>query len=66
MVSSSDFEKARAVAVDTSDHIATGLLYQNQNEPNFYEQLKPRQGLKTTAVEEVEKINVTEWMKEFV
>ena len=62
----SDFKKARAIAVDTSRHIATGLLYQNKDVPSYYEQLKARQGLKTTAVEEVKKIDVSEWMKEFV
>ena len=62
----SDFKKARAIAVDTSKHIFTGLLYQNKDVPSYYEQLKARQGLKTTAVEEVKKIDVSEWMKEFV
>ena len=62
----SDFKKARALAVDTSRHIATGLLYQNKDVPSYYEQLKARQGIKTTAVEEVKRIDVTEWMKEFV
>src|SRR3989338_2723649 len=58
----SDFKKARALAVDTSRHIATGLLYQNKDVPRYYEQLKARQGIKTTAVEEVKRIDVTEWM----
>lgn len=62
----SDLKKARALAVDTSKYIATGLLYRNKDVPSYYEQLKARQGLKTTAVEEVKRIDVGEWMKEFV
>ena len=62
----SDFEKARAIAVDTSKSIATGVLYQNEDVPSFYEHLKPREGKKTTAVEEVEKVDVGRLMEEFV
>src|SRR3989338_226467 len=40
----SDFVKARSLAVDTSEKIATGILYQNEDAPNFYERLVPRQG----------------------
>ena len=62
----SDFQKARALAVDTSKKIATGILYQNENVPNFYERLVPRQGKKTTLVEEVEVRDVSTLMKNFV
>jgi 2-oxoglutarate/2-oxoacid ferredoxin oxidoreductase subunit beta len=49
----SDFDLARKLAIDTSEHIATGILYQNEDVPNFYERLVPRQGLTTTPVQEV-------------
>ena len=49
----SDFHKARALAIDTSEKIATGILYQNENIPSFYENLVPRQGKKTQLVDEV-------------
>ncbi len=62
----SDFAKARKIATDTSERISTGVLYQNKNAPNFYERLVPRQGITTTPVEEVQKVDVTELMKEFV
>ena len=62
----SDFEKARRLAIDTETRIATGILYRNENIPNFYERLVPRQGKKTTPVEEVEKFDVSELLKDFL
>ncbi len=61
-----DFRKARELAVDTSRKIATGILYQNEDIPSFYEELEPRKGRQTTAVEEVALQDVAELMKEFV
>ena len=61
-----NFEKARKLAVDTSKRIATGILYQTEDIPSFQERLKPRQGVKTTPVEEVKIVDVIEWLKEFV
>ena len=63
---STNAEKARKQAIDVSKHITTGVLYQREDLPNFYERLVPRQGLKTTAVDEVERKNVSEFMKELV
>lgn len=48
-----NFRAARQLAVDTHESIATGILYQNEDVPSFYEQLVPRQGKATTPVEEV-------------
>jgi 2-oxoglutarate ferredoxin oxidoreductase subunit beta len=62
----SDFAQARAVAIDTSERISTGILYQRKDVPNYYDRLKPREGLKTTAVDEVAIQDVTDLMKEFV
>ena len=62
----SNLKKARELAVDTSKRISTGILYQDKKTPSFYDELVPRQGKKTTAVDEVEPFNVTEFMKEFV
>ncbi|MDB4978285.1 MAG: 2-oxoacid ferredoxin oxidoreductase subunit beta [Candidatus Peribacteria bacterium] len=61
-----DFEKARYLATHNADRIATGILYQNEDIPNFYERLVPRQGKKTQAVDEVEKVDISELMKEFI
>ncbi|MDD4319226.1 MAG: thiamine pyrophosphate-dependent enzyme [Candidatus Peribacteraceae bacterium] len=61
----SDFKKARKLAVDTSRRIATGVLYQNKDVPNFYEELLPRQGKATTLVNEVALQDVSELMKDF-
>lgn len=55
--------KARALAMDTSKKIATGILYQREDVPNFYDRLKPRQGKKTALVEEVKEFDVEEFMK---
>jgi 2-oxoglutarate/2-oxoacid ferredoxin oxidoreductase subunit beta len=62
----SDFEKARKLATDTSESIATGILYQNEEVPNFYERLVPRQGKKTQAVDEVVPQDITALMKGLV
>lgn len=62
----SDFVKARQLAVDTSKSIATGVLYQREDIPNFYERLMPRQGVATTAVEEVAILDITKLMESFV
>ncbi len=61
-----DFKKARRIAVDASKRIATGILYRNEEVPSFYERLVPRQGKKTTPVEEVAITDVSELMEEFV
>ncbi len=61
-----DVAKARALAVDTSGKIATGILYQNEDVPSFYEELKPRQGRETTPAEEVRLYDVSEYMKAFI
>ena len=62
----SDFTKARELAVNTQEKIATGILYQNEDVPNFYERLVPRQGKKTTLVDEVSVQDVSHLMKQFV
>lgn len=62
----SDFVKARKLAVDTTQRIATGILYRREDIPNFYERLVPRQGLKTTPVEEVKVFDTSKLMEEFV
>ena len=61
-----DLAKARALAVDTSTRIATGILYRNENVPNFNERLVPRQGKTTTPVEEVAPFDIEKLMEEFV
>lgn len=61
----SDLVKARALAVDTSKSIATGVLYQREDVPSFYERLVPRQGKTTTAVDEVAITDVTKLMEFF-
>jgi len=61
-----DFKKARALAIDTGERIATGILYRNENIPNFIERLVPRQNVKTTPVEEVKVQDVSKLMEEFI
>ena len=61
-----DFAKARKIATETGERIATGILYQNDAIPSFYDRLVPRQNLKTTAVEEVSIKDISALMKEFV
>ena len=61
-----DFKKAREIAVNSQNRIATGILYQNKDIPNFYEQLVPRKGVATTPVEEVAIRDVSELWKDFI
>lgn len=61
-----DFAKARALATDTSASIATGVLYKNEDIPNFYERLVPRQGRETTLVEEVKAQDIGGLMERWI
>lgn len=61
-----DFAKARKLATDTSERIATGVLYQNEDVPNFFEELAPRKGKAATLVEEVALQDIDGYLKEFV
>lgn len=62
----SNLAEARRLAVDTSETIATGVLYQREDIPSFYERLVARQGIETTAVEEVDVFDVSQIMQRFV
>jgi 2-oxoglutarate/2-oxoacid ferredoxin oxidoreductase subunit beta len=61
-----DFAHARQIAVDTSERIATGVLYQNTDVPSFTQRLEARKGIKTQPVEEVEVRDVSDLMKGFI
>jgi 2-oxoglutarate ferredoxin oxidoreductase subunit beta len=61
-----DFVNARKLATETHEKIATGVLYQNEEVPNFYERLVPRQGKKTTLAEEVEVQDISALMKNLI
>ncbi len=61
-----DFAAARRLAVDTSKRISTGILYQNPDMPDFCDRLVPRRGKTTTPVDEVQKMDVMEFMRELV
>jgi 2-oxoglutarate ferredoxin oxidoreductase subunit beta len=62
-----DFETARKTAKDTTEKIATGILYRAKDpRPGFLGRLKGREGKTTTAVQEVEKVDVSKLMEEFV
>lgn len=61
-----DVVKARKLAVETHEKIATGILYQNEDVPNFYERLVPRAGKGTTLVDEVDVQDVSGLMKALV
>ncbi len=61
-----NFEEARRIANDVSQKIATGILYQNEDQPNFYEHLVPRQGKKTMLTDEVKIQDVSTLMAKLV
>lgn len=56
-------DRAEALATQTEDRIACGILYQREDIPSFYERLVPRQGVSTTCVEEVQKYDVSMYWK---
>lgn len=60
------FEKARSLAVDTRERIATGILYQNEERPAFHERLVARQGMSTAPVDEVGIVDVAGYLQNFV
>ena len=62
-----DLERCRYIAEDTTERLATGVLYrQKEQRPSFLGRLKPMIGRETACTEEVEKVYVTDLMKEFV
>jgi len=58
-----DIEEAKALATQSEDRIACGILYQREDVPNFYERLVPRKDVATTCVEEVKKYDVSMYWK---
>lgn len=62
----SDFAEARAIAIDTRDRIACGILYQNTAVPSFIEELSPRRSCTATPVEETRPQNIRHLMKPFI
>ncbi|MBI3619210.1 2-oxoacid:ferredoxin oxidoreductase subunit beta [Candidatus Peregrinibacteria bacterium] len=48
-----NLERGRAIAIDTSKRISTGILYEREDVPSFYDRLVPRKNVTTTCVEEV-------------
>ncbi|OIO55770.1 hypothetical protein AUJ46_00550 [Candidatus Peregrinibacteria bacterium CG1_02_54_53] len=60
-----DFEKARALAANTNERVATGILYQTEDAPAFHERLKSREGVTTAPVEEVKIVDTAQWLKAF-
>jgi len=61
----SNFEAARKLAVDTSEKIATGVLYQDKNSTPFLERLEARKGMGTRLVDEVDQVDVKKWVRKF-
>ena len=62
----SDFEAARKITVDTSDRVSTGILYLDKKNSSFVDRLKPREGIKTTPVQEVKMQDVSKIMKNYI
>ncbi|MCF7844659.1 MAG: hypothetical protein K9M03_02415 [Kiritimatiellales bacterium] len=61
----SNFEKARALAVDTSERIATGVLYKNNESVPYIDRVEARKGVKTRLVDEVASVDITPLLKNF-
>lgn len=48
-----DISVARKLAQNVHERIPTGILYQREDVPSFYDRLEPRKGKKTQVVDEV-------------
>ncbi|MBU2214021.1 2-oxoacid:ferredoxin oxidoreductase subunit beta [Patescibacteria group bacterium] len=63
---SSNFEVARKIAVDTSERISTGVLYQNKESVPFLDRLEARKGVEARLVDEVEAVDIRTFVKRFI
>ncbi len=61
-----DLKKAKEIASDMENKIATGVLYKNEAVPSYLDRLEYRKNIKTTLVEEVVKHSTTELQKLYV
>jgi 2-oxoglutarate ferredoxin oxidoreductase subunit beta len=53
-----DIEEAREV-LDTSEKIKTGIIYQNESTPVFYERIENRKDINTELVDEVKQYDIS-------
>jgi len=58
-------EAARKACADLDQKISVGILYQDKKMPNYLERLVNRQGVKTTSVEEVGRVDIKGLLKQF-
>ena len=61
-----NLKAARKLALDTKKSITTGILYRNEDVPNFIERLVPRTGKTTTPIDEVAITDVQHLVNEFI
>ncbi|WP_198400113.1 thiamine pyrophosphate-dependent enzyme [Bradyrhizobium pachyrhizi] len=59
----SNIQAAKALATQTDDRIACGILYQREDVPSFYERLVSRHDVATTCVEEVKRYDVSRYWR---
>lgn len=62
----SDLESAKEISRDLTNKIATGILYRNKENVDYYSRLKNRTDFKTELVEEVKKYQVSELLSSFI
>jgi 2-oxoglutarate ferredoxin oxidoreductase subunit beta len=60
-----DLAKAKEVASDLEQKIATGILYQDKDRPDFYSRLVNRREITTELVEEVQNVNIEKLVSAF-
>lgn len=61
----SDWDNAIKVSKDTSEKIATGIIYKRKRPVPYSERLAYRKDVKTTPVDEVKEYSIKELIKEF-
>jgi 2-oxoglutarate ferredoxin oxidoreductase subunit beta len=61
-----DLQTARALALNTHERIPTGILFQREDVPSFYDRLEPRKGKTTNLTQEVQKVDVSALWKDFI
>jgi 2-oxoglutarate ferredoxin oxidoreductase subunit beta len=63
---SSDMKKALELADDITDKIGLGVFYQDEKSVPFYDRLENRKGKNTELIDEVESVDISEFLKGLV
>lgn len=60
-----NLEMAKKVAMDITEHIAVGVLYENIEKKDYYSRLENRSNFSTQLIDEVKEYNINEFLVKF-